>query len=233
MNPTAQIKQGLLTRFPELIICREAIGKAFSVLRQCYAAGGKVLVCGNGGSAADAEHITAELMKEFQLNRRITLADREKLQQTSFENIEYLANHLHRTLPTVSLVSQAALLSAVSNDLAFDMVYAQQVYGYARPGDTLVAISTSGNSPNIVNAVIVANAFGVNTIGLTGETGGRLHGLCHVLIAAPAKETYLIQEYHLPIYHTLCAMLEAEFFSEPEMDTKNINTKGTKITKKK
>lgn len=221
MNPTEQIEQSLLSRFPELVVCREAIGATFSVLRQCYATGGKVLVCGNGGSAADAEHITAELMKGFRLNRKITSEDREKLQRASSENIEYLANHLHRALPTFSLVSQTALLSAFSNDLAFDMVYAQQVYGYARPGDTLIAISTSGNSPNVVNAVIVANAFGVKTIGLTGESGGRLKGLCNVLIAAPARETYRIQEYHLPIYHTLCLMLEEEFFGEPAIDLKN------------
>jgi D-sedoheptulose 7-phosphate isomerase len=215
MDLTKQIWQRLFIRFPELIVCQEALFDAFSALRECYTAGGKVLVCGNGGSAADAEHIVGELMKGFQLRRKIKREDREKLKLSAPGSFEYLAGNLQGALPAFSLVSQTALLSAFGNDIAPDMVYAQQVYGYARKGDILIAISTSGNSPNVIHAVMVAKAFEAGTIGLTGEEGGRLKEFCNILIKAPARETYKIQEYHLPIYHTLCAMLEVEFFGEP------------------
>jgi D-sedoheptulose 7-phosphate isomerase len=183
------------------------------VLRDCYGGGGKVLTCGNGGIAADAEHIVGELMKGYLLKRPVPEEMRAKLTSTHPEDGDYLANHLQVGLPAISLVSQASLLSAIANDTAADMVYAQQVYAYGREGDVLIGISTSGNAMNVLRAVQVARALGLRTIGLTGRTGGKLRSLCDVSIRVPANDTTLIQERHLPIFHVLCAMLEEEFFA--------------------
>ncbi len=202
----------LIKDYPNLIRCQPEIAAAFYAMRDCFTMGGKLLVCGNGGSAADSEHIVGELMKGFQLRREIKAEDRKRLQAAYPDNGEYLANKLQSALAAFSLVSQTALNSAFSNDIDPDMIYAQQIYGYGKQSDVLVAISTSGNSANIVNAVMVAKVFAIKTVGLTGETGGRLKDYCDILIRVPAWETFRIQEYHLPIYHTLCAMLEDEFF---------------------
>ena len=203
----------LIFSYPGLDVCVSDIQAAFNVLRDCYRRGGKILTCGNGGSAADAEHIVGELMKGYLLKRPVPEEMRANLIATSPEDGDYLANHLQGGLPAISLVSQTSLLSAIANDTAADMVYAQQVYVYGREGDALIGISTSGNSTNVIRAMQVARALGLRTIGLTGRTGGMLKPLCDVCIRVPAQHTPLIQERHLPIFHVLCAMLEEEFFA--------------------
>jgi D-sedoheptulose 7-phosphate isomerase len=203
MNDEAKrILEELFAGYPKLKPVRADIAKAYNVLESCVLGGGKILVCGNGGSAADAEHIVGELMKGFMKKRPIGDADRAKLEP-------YLADHLQSAIPAISLVSQTALITAYANDVAPDMIYAQQVYAYARPGDVLIAISTSGNSPSIVNAAKIAKAVGAHTVALTARSGGALKRLCDATIAAPADATHAAQELHLPIYHALCAMLEA------------------------
>ncbi len=210
------ILSNLCTHHPELLACMGDIQSAFYIMKECYANNGKVLVCGNGGSAADSEHIVGELMKGFLLKRRINEQDVRKIREAYPEDWEYLSEHLQGALPAISLVSQSAISSAFINDVAADMAFAQQVYGYIRPGDVLIGLSTSGNAKNVLNALKVAHSMGARTIGLTGEAGGRMKDLCDVAIQAPANETYRVQEYHLPIYHALCAMIEAEFFARVE-----------------
>jgi D-sedoheptulose 7-phosphate isomerase len=205
--------QQLIATYPDLDICAPDIEAAFQTLRDCFRRGGKVLTCGNGGSAADAEHIVGELMKGYLLKRLIPEDVRVKLVSTNPQDGEYLVDHLQSALPAISLVSQTSLLSAIANDTAADMVYAQQVYAYGREGDVLIGISTSGNSTNVMRAMQVARALGLRIIGLTGRTGGKLKPLCDVCIRVPAQSTPLIQERHLPIFHVLCAMLEEEFFA--------------------
>lgn len=188
--------------------------EAFGLARDTFRRGGKLLVCGNGGSAADSEHIVGELMKGFLLRREISEDQRSALVSAYPDSGEYLAEGLQGALPAISLVSHSALIHAYANDVAADMVFAQQVWGYGQEEDTLLGITTSGNSANVVNAVKVARVMGLHTIGLTGKDGGRLAELCDVMICAPAIATQVVQEYHLPIYHALCAMLEMEFFAE-------------------
>ncbi len=202
----------LMQDIPALQVCRADIEKAFAELKKCYENGGKVLICGNGGSASDAEHIVGELMKSFLLKRKIKDEDIAKIQALYPGDSEYLSGHLQGALPAISLVSQTSISSAFINDVAPDMVFAQQVYGYANKGDVLIGLSTSGNSKNVVNAIKIARSFGLVTVGMTGEGGGRMKELCDAVIMVPATETYRIQEYHLPVYHALCAMLEHEFF---------------------
>jgi D-sedoheptulose 7-phosphate isomerase len=203
----------LIFSYPGLDVCAADIEAAYNVLRDCYRGGGKVLTCGNGGSAADAEHIVGELTKGYLLKRPVPEDVRTKLAAISSEDGDYLADHLQGGLPAISLVSQTSLLSAIANDTAADMVYAQQVYAYGREGDALIGISTSGNSTNVLRAMQIARALGLRTIGLTGRTGGKLKPLCDVCIRVPANDTTLVQERHLPIFHVLCAMLEEEFFA--------------------
>jgi D-sedoheptulose 7-phosphate isomerase len=203
----------LISTYPELAICAPGIQSAFEILRSCYRQGGKVLTCGNGGSAADAEHIVGELMKGYLLKRPVPEQVRAKLRSSSPQHGNYLADHLQGGLPAISLVSQTSLLSAIANDTAADMVYAQQVYAYGREGDTILGISTSGNARNVIHAIQVGRALGLHVIGLTGPTGGALKALCDVCICVPAESTPAIQERHLPIFHVLCAMLEEEFFA--------------------
>jgi D-sedoheptulose 7-phosphate isomerase len=205
--------QQLISSYPELDACAPDIQAAFEILRTCYQNGGKVLTCGNGGSAADAEHIVSELMKGYLLKRSITVDAQAKLLTVSNQNGDYLAGHLQGALPAISLVSQTSLISAIANDNAADMVFAQQVYGYGREGDTLIGLSTTGNSRNVIYAMQVANTFGLHTIALTGPTGGMLKSVCDVCICVPGENTPAIQERHLPIFHVLCAMLEVEFFA--------------------
>lgn len=203
----------LISTYPALETCAPDIQAAFEVLRTCYRGGGKLLTCGNGGSAADAEHIVGELMKGYLLKRSLPEKARAKLLATSPQNGDYLADHLEGGLPAISLVSQTSLLSAIANDTAADMVYAQQVYAYGREGDTLIGISTSGNARNVMHAMQVARALSLKTLGLTGPTGGALKPLCEVCICVPGESTPAVQERHLPIVHVLCSMLEEEFFS--------------------
>jgi D-sedoheptulose 7-phosphate isomerase len=208
-----KILETLITEYKKLELCKLNIWDAFLLLRDCYSSGGKLLICCNGGSAADSEHIVGELMKGFLLKRFLKEEECDKIKSNFPDEWEYLSRGLQRALPAISLVSHTSLSSAYANDINSDMVFAQQVYGYGKEGDVLLGISTSGNSKNIVNALKVAKAFGLKTIGLTGGEGGKMKELCDVSIIAPAAETHKVQEYHLPIYHTLCAMLEVEFFN--------------------
>ena len=204
--------QQLIATYPDLATSAPDIEAAFQILRTCFSNSGKLLTCGNGGSAADAEHIVAELMKGYLLKRPISEEMRLKLKATSPRHGDYFADHLQGGLPAISLVSQTSLLSAIANDTAADMVYAQQVYAYGREGDALMVLSTSGNSRNVICAMQVARALGLHTIGLTGPTGGALMSHCEVCIRVPGESTPAIQERHLPLFHVLCAMLEEEFF---------------------
>ncbi len=208
----AVIFDNLFIARPDLEICRRSIADAFNILQACYRNKGKVLICGNGGSAADSEHIVGELMKGFLLKREIPDEHKNRLKLAFPDQWEYLSDKLQGALPAISLVSQVALSTAIANDVDQDMVFAQQVYGYGREGDVLICISTSGNSGNVVNAARVASAFGLKAIGMTGNSGGELNKLCDVVIRVPECETYKVQEYHISVYHALCAMLEAEFF---------------------
>ncbi len=203
----------LVENYPELGECVPDLEQTFAFLCTCYRNGGKVLVCGNGGSAADSDHIVGELMKGFVMPRRIPGEARQKLRDMYPEQGDYIADHLQGALPTISLASHTALMTAFSNDIAPDMVFAQQVYGYGKPGDVLIGISTSGNSKNVLYAVQVARICGVQTIGFTGKSGGAMRSLCDVTVRVPRDATLEIQERQLPIYHTLCGMLEEAFFS--------------------
>jgi len=213
--PTDQqvIMSDLVRRHPALAPLTEDLQRAFELLRHCLSDQHKVLVCGNGGSAADAEHIVGELMKSFSYKRPIPDADRARLLALS-QDAGPLADALEVGLPAVSLVSQIGLLTAYANDVDYVYGFAQQVYGLGQPGDALIAISTSGNSKNILNACRVARMRGLAVLGLTGQRGGRMVEYCDVVIRAPETETQFIQELHLPIYHWLCLALEQHFFGE-------------------
>ena len=207
-----EVLDALVQRVPGLNECAADIQAAFELLAAMYRGGGKLLICGNGGSAADSEHIVGELMKGYLSKRPLPDAVRRSFSAVFPDDGAYLADHLQGALPAISLVSQTSLLTAYANDVAADMFFAQQVYGYGRPGDGLLAISTSGNAANVVRALQVARVVGLRSIGLTGRKGGALKGLCDIAIRVPADETPAIQEYHIAVYHTLCEMLEREFF---------------------
>ena len=202
----------MLSNHPMLAICKDDIISAFDMLITSFQNGGKVLVCGNGGSASDSEHIVGELMKGFMLTRKLPEDVCKKIKAASGDNGDYICSHLQGALPAISLVSHTALISAFSNDIAADMVYAQQVYGYGKPGDCFIGLSTSGNAHNVIYAAQVAKAIGLGTIALTGQTGGGLKDICDVAICVPSISTPQIQEYLLPVYHTLCMMIEEAFF---------------------
>ena len=198
---------------PALQPLEEAVLGALNLLRDTYDEGGKVLICGNGGSAADAEHIVGELMKGFLKRRPLDEVERAMLYDTP-EMPEGFADKLQGALPAVALNGHSALLSAYVNDVDADMIYAQQVWGMGEGGDLLIALSTSGNSKNVVNAVHAARAKGIKTLAITGSKESKLSQLCDVCIKTPSTETYRIQEYTLPIYHALCALIEAEYFDK-------------------
>ena len=194
----------LLERYPQLESCREEIEKALLLMIDTYSNGGKILVCGNGGSAADSAHIVGELMKGFLLPRPVT----------DLRIPRDLKSRLQGALPAISLPSQSAVLTAYSNDVDPEMMYAQLVYGYAQKNDLVIGISTSGNSKNVVNAVAVANTIGIKSIAMTGRQQSKLSEISNVTIQVPADNTYQVQEYHLPVYHYLCAKLEEAFFGD-------------------
>ena len=204
----------LIEKYPDLEAGMPAVIDAFDLLRDAYQQKGKLLVCGNGGSAADSEHIVGELMKGFMLRRPVSETTRKALIEAFPANGMYLADHLQGALPAISLVSQTSLISAFANDVAADMVFAQQVFGYGNPGDVVLGISTSGNSANVIHALQIGDALGLHTIGLTGGDGGRMLELCEVTICVPWTLVHDIQERHLAIYHALCLMLEEAFFLE-------------------
>lgn len=194
----------LIERYPQLRVCEKDIKKAEELIVDTYKHSGKIMVCGNGGSAADSEHIVGELMKGFLLKRSVTA-----------EYIpEDLRDRLQGALPAISLVSQSSILSAYINDVDPDMMYAQLVYGYANKGDLVIGLSTSGNSRNIVYAQKVARSLGAKTLSFTGEKESKLSEISDVTIRVPETETYKVQELHLPVYHYLCAAVEKVFFKE-------------------
>ena len=195
----------LMLRYPELASCRLSIEVALDVLVKSYRAGGKVLVCGNGGSASDAEHICGELLKKFKKFRAVPQELASKLRPE-------LAAKLEGGLPAISLVSMSGILTAFANDVAWETAFAQQVLSLAKPGDVLIALSTSGNSANCVAATEVMKAVGGTAIAFTGERESRLSEICDVAIRVPETETYKVQELHLPVYHALCAAIEEELF---------------------
>lgn len=203
----------LIKRYPELESCVNDINDAFSLLLKAFSTERKLLVCGNGGSCADSDHIVGELMKGFMKKRPVSELVRSELNELFPEDSTYLADHLQGALPAISLSHHQALTTAFTNDVDPLMAFAQQVFGYGNSGDVLLGISTSGNAKNVLNAVKIAKLKKMKTIGLTGDQGGELKNLCDVTIRVPASITPEIQEYHLPIYHTLCIMLEEAFFS--------------------
>jgi D-sedoheptulose 7-phosphate isomerase len=202
----------LFQRYPILQACEKDLVATFDLLAAAYKNGNKLLVCGNGGSAADSEHIVGELMKGFLKRRPISAEHASKLETAGGAAGKEIARRLQGTLAAISLPSQMSLLTATANDNDFDMVFAQQVYGLGRPGDVVLAISTSGTSRNITNAVIVAKAFGLKSLALTGRSGGDLAALVDVAITVPSDNVAEIQELHLPVYHWLSTELEAAFF---------------------
>lgn len=209
MNPTFQT---LADRYPALADAMNEIELAFDLLCGCYDSGGKLLLCGNGGSAADCAHIVGELMKGFLSPRKLSKDDRAFFDDMD-EATRRLPDKLQNGLAAISLCAQQSLLSAVANDVDPAMVFAQQVWVYGQNSpDLLLAISTSGNAENVVAAVRTANALGMDTVAITGRDGGRLRELCTVCIRLPETETYKVQELTEPVYHALCAALEAHYF---------------------
>lgn len=210
---TLELIKDLIKRYPDLGVIEKDMTDAVEMLISCYKNGGKLLVCGNGGSASDALHIVGELMKDFYFPRPLTDQEKSAIMSAG-ENGEYISKNLQRALPCVALVGSAAIESAYANDRAPDLGFAQQVFGLGNKGDVLLGISTSGNSKNVLYAAEVAKSKGMSVIGLTGATGGKMNNKCDVCLKAPETETYKIQERHLPMYHTICLALENEFFGK-------------------
>ena len=202
----------LLERYPKLECVKQDIIEAYRLIEECYEHDGKLLIAGNGGSAADSEHIAGELMKRFKTPRPVPAAFAEKLKAIDPERGESLAKNLERGLMAIPLVAHEALTTAYINDVDGLGVFAQQLYGFGRAGDVFLGISTSGNSKNVISATVVARALGIKVIALTGALGGELANVADVAIRVPETETYMIQELHLPVYHCLCLMLEERFF---------------------
>ena len=193
--------------------CDEAVAQTIAALISCYRRHGKLLVCGNGGSAADAEHIVGEMMKGFCLPRSLSDQDKARLASVAGDDTELLTTKLQYGLATLSLVSQSALITATANDQDGQLIFAQQVWGIGQVGDVLLAISTSGNSKNVLLAAKAARAKNILVVGLTGASGGRLVEMCDIAVKVPSDQVAEIQEMHLPIYHHICASVEAHFFA--------------------
>jgi D-sedoheptulose 7-phosphate isomerase len=204
--------QNLIDRYPALNICKADIYKAYKILEICFSENKKLLVCGNGGSSSDSEHIVGELMKEFRLKRRIFGGQAQALKDVDAEMGQVLADNLQGALPAIALTNHSSLTTAYMNDAEPELIFAQQVNGYGVAGDGFLGISTSGNSRNVLFAAVTAKAKGLKIIGLTGQKESKLMKLSDVCIRVPETETYKIQELHLPVYHCLCLMLEDRFF---------------------
>lgn len=213
MEPQIQIIE-LIKRYPSLEVCKDDIFAAYEILSKAYSNGRKLLVCGNGGSASDSEHIVGELMKEFKHKRLINNDQAAALKKIDPELGLVLADNLQGALPAISLTGHPSLQTAFMNDAVPELIFAQQVNGFGKPGDVLLGISTSGNSKNVLYAAVNAKAKGLYVIGLTGGKENKLMELADVCIRVPETETYKIQEYHLPVYHCLCLMLEETFFGK-------------------
>lgn len=211
MEPMKYLEE-LVERYPVLDVVKDDVRKAYELLEACYEQGGKLLIAGNGGSCADAEHIVGELMKGFVKRREVSDSFAECLRNADEVRGAELAKKLQGGFPAIALTGHAGLSTAYLNDVDGDLIFAQQTYGYGRPGDVLIGISTSGNAKNVMYAMTVAKALGMKTIGLTGKDGGALKREADVSVVVPETETFKIQELHLPVYHALCLMLEERFF---------------------
>ena len=206
----------LISRYPVLGEVKREIIDAYLVMEECYQHDGKMLIAGNGGSAADSEHFAGELMKRFRMPRPVAPQFADRLRSIDPERGENLARNLERGLMAIPLVAHEALTTAYINDVDGLGVFAQQLFGFGRPGDVFLGISTSGNSRNVMSATVVARALDIKVIGLTGKSGGELASVADVCIKVPADETYMIQELHLPVYHCWCLMLEEKFFGSSQ-----------------
>lgn len=212
MNRAFEILERMLSRHPGLEDLRGGMLQAFEILCKTFESGGKLLVCGNGGSSADADHIVGELMKEFKKKRPLPDSLRQSILQRYGDEGAYLVENLQGGFPALSLTAHTAFLTAFGNDAKPELSFAQQVHCIGRPGDTLLALSTSGSSSNVYYAAMTAKSVGMEVIGMTGATGGRLKPLCDVVLAVPEVETDRVQELHQSLYHTLCGMVEERFF---------------------
>lgn len=204
----------LMKRYPVLEACKEEIIGGYELMEECYKNGGKLLIAGNGGSAADSEHIAGELMKRFKIPRSIPEDLKKKLIEIDSVRGENLSKNLEHPLMAIPLVAHEALTTAYINDVDGLGVFAQQLYGFGRAGDVFLGITTSGNSQNVMSATVVARALGIKVLGLTGENGGELSQVANVCVKVPETETYMVQELHLPVYHCWCLMLEDKFFGK-------------------
>ena len=202
----------LIDRYPSLTVCEQSIRDAYGILEHSFSNGGKLLIAGNGGSAADSDHICGELLKSFVKRRKPSDSFLSDLEHIDAESGCYLSDKLQGALPSISLCNQSALMTASLNDVEGNVMFAQQVMGYGNREDVFLGISTSGNSRDVIYATVVAKAKGLKTIALTGKTGGRISSLSDVSVVVPENETFKIQELHLPIYHALCLQLEENFF---------------------
>ena len=204
----------LIRRYPQLIVCKDDIEKAYLLLQKTYDEGHKLLIAGNGGSAADSEHIAGELMKRFKITRPIDKELADRLMAIDPQRGERLVHNLEMPLRAVPLTSHISITTAYMNDADATGVFAQQMLGFGDAGDVFLAISTSGNSENIISACVVAKALGIKIIGLTGKKQSKLSEYADICIRVPETETYKIQELHLPVYHALCLMLESNYYGK-------------------
>ena len=202
----------LIKRYPALEVCRADISAALELIVKGYENGGKLLLCGNGGSAADCEHISGELLKGFMSKRPLNAEEKAKMSEKCPELEHRVLDMLQHGLSAIPLPSLSALGSAFANDVDASLVYAQGVLSLGKENDVLLAISTSGNAENVLNAARVARALGMKVIGLSGMSGGKLRSVCDVCICVPEAETYKVQELHLPVYHYICEGIEKHFF---------------------
>ncbi len=209
----SKILDQLFKQHRELSFLRSEITEAVQIIIDNYRGGGKLLICGNGGSSSDSGHIAGELMKGFVKKRPLDRGIQEKIRLISPEHGGMLAECLQQGLPAISLSAHNDLMTAIINDINGDFVFAQQVTGYGREGDVLLGLSSSGNSKDVLFAIIVAKAMGMKTIGMTGSTGGKMKNECDVVINVPETSTHMVQELHLPVYHAICLMVEEEFFN--------------------
>lgn len=212
MTEIEEIWRRLTERYPALSGSRTAFMEAFLAMKESFGRGGKLLICGNGGSSADAQHMVGELMKEFRGRRQVPAEFTRECER--LYPGEKLEEKVQAALPAIAIGTNQVLASAYANDVGFELAYAQEVFGYGRRGDVLLGLSSSGNSGDVINAVKVARAMGISCIGMGGRKGGRLRELCDIYMALPEEETYLVQEMALPVYHAWCRMLEQAFWPE-------------------
>lgn len=209
-----QVLEGLIKKYPQLSSIENQIRNAAVKITRCYQKSCKVLICGNGGSCSDSDHIVGELMKGFEKKRPLEKTLKSKLTSLAGKRGAYISEKLQQGLPAISLTAHVALTTAVSNDIDADLIFAQQIIGYGNTGDILIGISTSGNAQNVIDAAITAKAKGLFVIGLTGKTGGKLKSSCDILINVPEERTPYVQELQLPVYHAICLMVENYFFEQ-------------------